>query len=93
MRDQIPRPNDLVTKKLFDVFYQKRDRTPAVVIAESGSQPAGQSPVAEGPARDALEHEAFSGAIAQATQYLESHGEGLTVLDGLKVAILHRQDR
>lgn len=85
---QITQPDDLVARELlFDAFYQKRDWAPALVLAEElvRSQPGTARP------RKALlatlsNMQRFAEAIAQATQYIESHGEDLTVLDALKVA-------
>ena len=84
----ITRPNDLVTKELlFDAFYQKRDWAPALVLAEElvRSQP-GVARLQKALLATLSNMQRFAEAIAQATRYIESHGEDLTVLDALKVA-------
>jgi hypothetical protein len=84
----VTEPNDLVAKELlFDAFFQKRDWTPALVLAEQ---------LVRGRPDDARlqrlliatlsNMKRFDEAIAQATGYIERHGEDLTVLDALKVA-------
>ena len=84
----VTRPNDLEAKELlFDAFYQKRDWPPALALAEELAR--GQPEVARLQMSliatlSNMRH--FQEAIAQASAYLEKHGENLTVLDALKVA-------
>jgi hypothetical protein len=85
---QIIQPDDLVAKELlFDAFYQKRDWAPALVLAEQllRNHP-GTARLQKALLATLSNMKRFPEAIAQATQYLEQHGEDLTVLDALKVA-------
>ena len=85
---RITRPNDIVAKELlFDAFFQKRDWAPALILAEELVR--NQPDVAR--LQKALiatlsNMKRFEEAIVQAAQYIERHGEDLTVLDALKVA-------
>jgi tetratricopeptide (TPR) repeat protein len=84
----VTRTDDVVARELlFEAFYNKRDWAPALVLAEQ--LVAGQPEVAR--LQKALiatlsNMRRFDEAIAQATHYIEKHGEDLTVLDALKVA-------
>src|SRR5450631_3054377 len=75
----VTRPDDLVAKELlFDAFYQKRDWLPAVVLAEELARR--QPDVAR--LQKALiatlsNMKRYDKAIAQASQYIERHGEDL----------------
>jgi hypothetical protein len=85
---QITQPEDLAVRELlFDAFYQKRDWGPALVLAEQllRNQP-GTARLQKALLATLSNLKRFPEAIAQATQYLEQHGEDLTVLDALKVA-------
>ena len=84
----ITRPDDLTARELlFDAFYQKRDWAPALVLAE---ELARNQPDAARPQMSLIatlsNMKRFEDAIARALQYIERHGENLTVLDALKVA-------
>jgi hypothetical protein len=85
---QITRPDDLVARELlFEAFYNKREWAPALVLAEQ--LVAGQPDVArlqKSLIATLSNMRRFEPAIAQATQYIERHGEDPTVLDALKVA-------
>lgn len=81
-------PDDLMAKELlFDAFFQKRDWEPALVLAEELVRRQPDSPRLQKVLIATLSNMKRSdAAIAQATRYLERHGEDLTVLDALKVA-------
>jgi hypothetical protein len=81
-------PDDLVARELlFDAFYQKRDWAPALVLA--GQLARGQPDNArlqKSLIATLSNMSRFEEAIVGALQYIERHGEDLTVLDALKVA-------
>jgi tetratricopeptide (TPR) repeat protein len=87
----ITRPDDLEVKQLlFDAFFQKRDWAPALVLAEQLAR--GQPDIAH--LQKALiatlsNMRRFDETIPKALQYIERHGEDLTVLDALKVAYFY----
>jgi hypothetical protein len=87
----IARPDDLEAKELlFDAFFQKREWAPALVLAEQLSR--GQPDIAR--LQKALiatlsNMRRFDEAIPKALQYIERHGEDLTMLDALKVAYFY----
>jgi tetratricopeptide (TPR) repeat protein len=82
------RPDDLVVKELlFDAFFQKNNWLPALALAEELVRR--QPDVAR--LRKALittlsNMKRYDETIAQAFQYIERHGEDVTMLDALKVA-------
>jgi tetratricopeptide (TPR) repeat protein len=84
----ITRLNDLEARELlFDAFFQKRDWAPALALAEELVR--GQPDVARlqmSLIATLSNMKRFPEAIAQASRYIEKHGENLTVLDALKVA-------
>jgi tetratricopeptide (TPR) repeat protein len=84
----VSRPDDLIARELlFDAFFQKRDWTPALALAEDLA--ARRPEVARfQKARIATlsNLKRYDETIAQASQYIERHGEDLTILDTLKVA-------
>jgi hypothetical protein len=85
---RITRPDDRVaTELLFEAFYNKRDWAPALVLAEqlvAGRPDAARLQKALIATLSNMRR--FEAAIVRATQYIERHGEDLTVLDALKVA-------
>jgi len=84
----ITRPDDLEIKELlFDAFYQKRDWAPALVLAEQlvGTRP-GATHLQRMLIATLSNTRRFAEAITQARQFIDRHGEDLTVLDALKVA-------
>jgi hypothetical protein len=84
----IARPDDLIAKELpFDAFFQKRDWLPALALAEELARRAPQVARLEKALIATLSNmKRYDQAITQAFQYIERHGEDLTVLDALKVA-------
>jgi tetratricopeptide (TPR) repeat protein len=84
----IVRPDDLEARELlFDALFQKRDWAPALVLAEQldRAQP-GNARLQKAVIATLSNMKRFDEAIAKASQYLERHGEDLTILDALKVA-------
>ena len=81
-------PDDLVAKELlFDAFFQKRDWTPALALAEELVRRQPDNPRAQKARIATLSNlKRFEETIAQAQPYIERHGEDLTILDTLKVA-------
>ncbi len=81
-------PDDLDAKELlFDAFFQKREWAPALaLIDELVRYRPGQARLQRYLIATLSNMKRFDEAIAQATGYLERHGEDLTVLDVLKVA-------
>jgi len=84
----IVRPDDLEARGLlFDAFYQKRDWAPALVLAEqlAGARP--DDPRLQKAVIATLSNmKRYDEAIPKALDYVERHGEDLTILDALKVA-------
>jgi len=89
----IAAPNDLVAKELlFDAFFQKRDWTPALILAEelAKSQP-GIARLEKALIATLSNMKRYEETIVQAGRYIERHGEDLTMLDALKVAYFTRE--
>jgi hypothetical protein len=87
----IAAPNDLVAKELlFDAFFQKRDWTPALILAEelAKSQP-GIARLEKALIATLSNMKRYEETIVQAGRYIERHGEDLTMLDALKVAYFY----
>jgi hypothetical protein len=84
----IIRPDDLLARELlFDAFFQKRDWAPALVLAEQLTRALPDSAGLQKSLIATLSNmKRFDEAIAKALQYVERHGEDLTILDALKVA-------
>ena len=84
----ITRPDDIEAKELlFDAFYQKRDWAPALVLAEQLARAQPDSARLQKSLIATLSNiKRFDEAITKALQYIERHGEDLTILDALKVA-------
>jgi tetratricopeptide (TPR) repeat protein len=84
----VTQPDDWEAKELlFDAFFQKRDWAPALVlINELVRHRPDQARLQRSLIATLSNMKRFAEAIAQATQYIERHGEDLTVLDALKVA-------
>jgi hypothetical protein len=84
----ITAPDDLAAKELlFDAFFQKRDWAPALVLAEQLVRGQPDNARLQRLLIATLSNmKRFDEAIAEATGYVKSHGEDLTVLDALKVA-------
>src|SRR3569832_2716142 len=84
----VTRPDDLVARELlFDAFFQKRQWEPALVLAQdlAGRQPA--VPRLQKALIGTLSNmKRYEETIAEASRYLERHGDDLTMLDALKVA-------
>jgi hypothetical protein len=87
----VTRPDDLEVKELlFDAFFQKRDWAPAFALAEQLAR--GQPDIAR--LQKALiatlsNMRRYDETIPKALQYIERHGEDLTMLDALKVAYFY----
>lgn len=84
----VVKPDDFVAKELlFDAFFQSRNWQPALVLAEELAARQPQAPRLRRNVIVTLSNmKRFDAAIAQARQYIESHGEDLQILDVLKVA-------
>ena len=84
----VARPDDVEAKELlFDAFFQKRDWAPAVVLIDELVRRRPDDPRLRRSLIATLSNmKRFAEAIAQATHYIETYGEDLTVLDTLKVA-------
>jgi tetratricopeptide (TPR) repeat protein len=83
----ITSPHDLLARELlFDAFYQKRAWAPALVLAEQLSRERPEIPHLRKSVIATLSNmKRYDEAIVQAVQYIERHGEDLTILDALKV--------
>jgi tetratricopeptide (TPR) repeat protein len=86
------KPDDLAAKELlFDAFFQSRDWQPAVVLAEELAARLPQMPRLQKSLIVTLSNmKRYDEAIARASQYIERHGDDLTVLDVLKVGHFYR---
>jgi tetratricopeptide (TPR) repeat protein len=84
----ITRPDDLIAKELlFDAFFQKRDWAPALALAEQLTRGQPETARLQKSLIATLSNmKRFDEAIAKASQYIELHGEDITILDALKVA-------
>ncbi len=84
----VTRPDDLDAKELlFDAFFQKRDWLPALALAEELARRRPDVARLQKALIATLSNmKRFDEAILRASQYIERHGEELTVLDALKVA-------
>jgi hypothetical protein len=87
----ITRPDDIAAKELlFDAFYQKRDWAPALVLAELLAQhQPGVARLEKALIATLSNMKSYDKTIAKAVQYIERHGEDLTMLDALKVAYFY----
>ena len=87
----ITQPDDLVAKELlFDAFFQKRDWAPALVLAEElVKQQPGVARLEKALIATLSNMKRYDQTIIQATQYVERHGEDLTMLDALKVSYFY----
>lgn len=87
----ISHPDDLVARELlFDAFFQKRDWQPALALAEELSRRKPDNARFEKARIATLTNlKRYDETIAQASRYLERHGDDLTVLDTLKVACFY----
>ena len=89
-------PDDLIAKELlFDAYFQSRNWQPAVVLIEQLVARQPQAPRLRKALIATLSNmKRYQDAIAQASQYVERHGEDAAVLDVLKVAHFYsgRQD-
>jgi tetratricopeptide (TPR) repeat protein len=84
----VTRPDDLDAKELlFDAFFQKRDWLPALALAEELVRRRPDVARLQKALVATLSNlKRFDEAILRASQYIERHGEELTILDALKVA-------
>jgi tetratricopeptide (TPR) repeat protein len=84
----IVRPDDLdATELLFDAFFQKRDWAPAFVLVERLNRARPDIARLQKSMIATLSNmKRFDEAIPKALQYIERHGDDLTILDALKVA-------
>jgi hypothetical protein len=84
----VTRPDDLDAKELlFDAFFQKRDWPPALALAEELVRRRPDVARLQKALIATLSNmKRFDEAILRASQYVQRHGEELTVLDALKVA-------
>jgi len=85
------RPDDLVAKELlFDAFYQKRDWLPALALAEELVRRQPDIPRLQKALIATLSNmKRYDETIVQASQYIERHGQDLTMLDAFKVAYFY----
>jgi tetratricopeptide (TPR) repeat protein len=81
-------PDDLDTKELlFDAFFQKRDWLPALALAEELVRRRPDIARLQKALVATLSNmKRYDEAIVKASQYIERHGEEITILDALKVA-------
>src|SRR4051812_19040037 len=84
----VTRPDDIVARELlFDAFFQKREWTPALALAEDLAARRPDIARFQKAAIATLSNmKRYDETIAQASHYIERHGEDLTILDTLKVA-------
>ena len=84
----VTRPDDLDAKELlFDAFFQKRDWPPALALAEELARRRPDVARLQKALVATLSNmKRFDEAILRASQYVQRHGEELTILDALKVA-------
>lgn len=84
----VSHPDDLVARELlFDAFFQKRDWEPALALAEELVRRQPDIPRLQKARIATLANlKRYDETIALASQYIERHGEDLTILDTLKVA-------
>jgi tetratricopeptide (TPR) repeat protein len=84
----VTRPDDLNAKELlFDAFFQKRDWLPALAIAEELVRRRPDVARLQKALVATLSNmKRYDAAIVKAAQYIERHGEEITILDALKVA-------
>jgi tetratricopeptide (TPR) repeat protein len=87
----VTQPDDLVARELlFDAFYQKRDWAPALVLAEQLAQrQPGVARLEKALIATLSNMKSYDKTIARAAQYIERHGEDLTMLDALKVGYFY----
>jgi tetratricopeptide (TPR) repeat protein len=84
----ITHPQDLTAKQLlFDAFFQKRDWQPAFTLIDElvRSQPD-NARLQKSLITTLSNMKRYDDAIAQATRYVDRHGEDLAILDVLKVS-------
>ena len=84
----VTHPDDLVARELlFDAFFQKRDWQPALALAEElNRRQPDNARMAKAKIATLTNLKRYDETIAQASGYIERHGEDLTILDTLKVA-------
>src|ERR1700726_1077175 len=84
----VTRPDDLNAKELlFDAFFQKRDWLPALAIAgELVRRRPDVARLQKALVATLSNMKRYDAAIVKAAQYIERHGEEITILDALKVA-------
>src|ERR1700730_15434502 len=84
----VTRPDNLDAKELlFDAFFQKRDWPPALALAEELARRRPDVARLQKALIATLSNmKRFDETIVKAAQYIERHGEELTMLDALKVA-------
>jgi Tetratricopeptide repeat len=84
----IVRPDDSEARELlFDAFFQKRDWAPALALVEQLNRERPDSARLQRSLIATLSNlKRYDEAIPKALQYIERHGEDLTILDALKVA-------
>jgi tetratricopeptide (TPR) repeat protein len=84
----VTHPDDLVAKELlFDAFFQKRDWSPALVLAEDLARRQPDIPRFQKVLIATLANmKRYDETIVKASQYIERHDEDLTILDALKIA-------
>ena len=84
----VTRPDDLVAKELlFDAFFQKREWLPAFALIEDLVRRQPDNARLQKSLITTLSNmKRYEEAIAQASRWVEQHGEDLNILDVLKVA-------
>jgi hypothetical protein len=88
---RITRPDDLVAKELlFDAFFQKHDWAPALALAEQLARDQPDVARLQKATIATLSNmKRYDETIVQASQYIDRHGEDLTMLDTLKVSYFY----
>jgi tetratricopeptide (TPR) repeat protein len=87
----VTKPDDLAAKELlFDAFYHKRDWPPALALAEELRRGQPDNPrLHRALVATLASMKRYDETIPQARSYIERHGEELTILDALKVALFY----
>jgi tetratricopeptide (TPR) repeat protein len=87
----ITRPTDFVARELlFDAYFQKRDWPTALALAENlAREQPGVARLERAVIVTLSNMKRYDETIVQAAEYIESHGEDLTMLDALKVAYFY----
>jgi tetratricopeptide (TPR) repeat protein len=87
----VSHPDDLAARELlFDAFFQKREWAPALALVEELNRRRPDNDKFQKARIATLTNlKRYDETIAQASHYLERHGDDLTILDTLKVATFY----